>query len=263
MQLHVCLLRSLAWHDSRAMRARRKLNLGHLDETTWKDYLWEYMRYVGALAWWRQHIIRRAPEQPLLDLRTGTPSVAPRPAAAAAANPAPGAPAWCSRMRALFAKDYYPQRLTMREYNELDAVDRAAMLTLLTDASLESPGIKDEVERRVTIGLMHAGQGGEGGACPMRQRADGGGGGGGGEEGDVPPDEDVYDGCVLCTQVGDLVRCEGCRAPFHMACLGYASNPLGAWLCPECRMGGRGECAGAPPPHLLTPLACRRCSPST
>lgn len=262
VQLHVCLLRSLAWHDSRAMRARRKLDLGHLDETTWKDYLWEYMRYVGALAWWRQHIIRRAPEQPLLSLRDGTARTAPRPTAAAAA--VPDAPEWCSRMRELFSMDYYPQRLTMRDYNELDAVDRAAMLTLLTDASLESPSVKDEVERRVNLGLMHAGLGGEGGACPMRSQPDGDGGGAPAE---VPPEEDVYDGCVLCTQVGDLVRCDGCRAPFHMACLGYSNNPIGAWMCPECSMGGRGECAGAalplstrmprPPPRCQLTAPCR------
>jgi len=118
LQLHVCLLRSLAWHDSRPMRARRKLDLGHLDETTWKDYLWEYMRYVGALAWWRQHIIRRAPERPLLDLRTGMPRTAPRPPAPPAATPAAGAAtkAWAARMRELFSMDYYAQRLTMRDY---------------------------------------------------------------------------------------------------------------------------------------------------
>ena len=72
-QIHICLLRALAWHDSKAMRQARKLDLARLDETTWKDYLWEFLRYLGFIDWWRSHVIARPPEKPTVDLATGQP----------------------------------------------------------------------------------------------------------------------------------------------------------------------------------------------
>ena len=52
---------------------------------------------------------------------------------------------------------------------------------------------------------------------------------------------------MWCVQEGGLERCEACDARYHMSCLGYTGDPSGTWLCPECHLGGRGECAGATP----------------
>jgi hypothetical protein len=46
-------------------------------------------------------------------------------------------------------------------------------------------------------------------------------------------------------QEGGLMRCEACDARYHGSCLGYSSVPSDPWFCPECQIGGRGECAGA------------------
>jgi PHD-finger/WSTF, HB1, Itc1p, MBD9 motif 1 len=146
-------------------------------------------------------------------------------------------------MRHLHSADYYPQRIGMREYSELDPVERAQLLTFLTDILLDQPHVLDEVERRTAAGRLHAGKGGEGGAWPSkvysteelaaRREAD--------ARGELITD---FSGCVLCLQDAGLVRCEACDARYHMACLGYSSNPSGTWVCPECHVGGRGECAG-------------------
>ena len=71
MQVHICLLRTLAWHDSTKLRAKRKLDFANLDHTSWKDFLWEFLRYAQQTDWWRSHVIHRAPEKPLVDLHTG------------------------------------------------------------------------------------------------------------------------------------------------------------------------------------------------
>jgi hypothetical protein len=51
------------------------------------------------------------------------------------------------------------------------------------------------------------------------------------------------DVCVLCGIGGNLVCCDACPAAYHVRCVGETSRVLGAsrWLCPECRVGGRGE----------------------
>ena len=71
LQVHICLLRTLAWHDSTKLRAKRKLDFANLDHTTWKDFLWEFLRYAQQPAWWRAHVIHRGPEKPLEDRITG------------------------------------------------------------------------------------------------------------------------------------------------------------------------------------------------
>lgn len=73
------MLRTLAWHDSTKLRAKRKLDFANLDHTTWKDFLWEFLRYAQQPAWWRAHVIHRAPEKPLVDLQTGDVRPAPPP----------------------------------------------------------------------------------------------------------------------------------------------------------------------------------------
>jgi hypothetical protein len=82
--VHICILRTLAWHDSTKLRAKRKLDFEHLDHTTWKDFLWEFLRYAQQPAWWRSHVIHRAPEKPLVDLHTGDVRLAPPSCVAAA-----------------------------------------------------------------------------------------------------------------------------------------------------------------------------------
>ncbi|KAL6760187.1 hypothetical protein V8C86DRAFT_1761503, partial [Haematococcus lacustris] len=50
------------------------------------------------------------------------------------------------------------------------------------------------------------------------------------------------DSCVLCTLGGSLLCCDACPAAYHLRCLGESAKsiPAGEWLCPECRLGGRG-----------------------
>jgi hypothetical protein len=251
-ELHICLLRALAWHDSKLQRQARKLDLSRLDATTWKDYLWEYLRYLHCFDWWRQHVISRPPEPPFVDLKTGRPGAAtaapgtqerkPPSGPMPAVSDAEGLGPWVAFMRQLNTMDTTPEELMMREYEDLDVTDRFALLNLLCDVVLDQPHVREEIERRVILGQWHAGHGGEGGACAMlspEQRA----------ERKAAELAGTYEpelyGCVLCTlQDGNLVRCDACSTMYHMRCLGYRSSPNGAWLCPECCIGGRGECAG-------------------
>ena len=146
MQVHICLLRALAWHDSKLQRQARKLDLAKLDETTWKDYLWEFLRYLHCFDWWRQHVIARPPEQPAVDLATGEPCAAvptdvQKPAAGAMppkGDDAASAAAWSSFVRRLNTMDGTPDELMMRAYADLSVSDRFALLTLLTDVLLLS-----------------------------------------------------------------------------------------------------------------------------
>lgn len=71
-------------------------------------------------------------------------------------------------MQHLHSADYYPQRIGMRDYAELDPVERAKLLTFLTDVLLDQPHILGEVEHRVQANRLHAGKGGEGGTWPSK-----------------------------------------------------------------------------------------------
>ena len=92
LQVHICMLRTLAWHDSTKLRAKRKLDFVNLDHTTWKDFLWEFLRYAQQPAWWRAHVIHRAPEKPLVDLETGDVRPAPPPCTLVDTSGPAGAP---------------------------------------------------------------------------------------------------------------------------------------------------------------------------
>ena len=52
-----------------------------------------------------------------------------------------------------------------------------------------------------------------------------------------------HDVCVLCGSGGNLLCCDACPATYHVRCVGESNRAMGAseWLCPECRVGGRGE----------------------
>ena len=92
LQVYICMLSTLAWHDSTKLRAKRKLDFVNLDHTTWKDFLWEFLRYAQQPAWWRAHVIHRAPEKPLVDLQTGDVRPAPPPCTLVDTSDAAGAP---------------------------------------------------------------------------------------------------------------------------------------------------------------------------
>lgn len=76
------------------------------------------------------------------------------------------------------------------------------------------------------------------------------------------------DVCVLCGHGGNLLCCDACPAAYHVRCVGETSRAMGSteWLCPECRVGGRGErgqraggrggWAGCRSPVLLFLLRC-------
>lgn len=55
-----------------------------------------------------------------------------------------------------------------------------------------------------------------------------------------------HDVCVLCGSGGNLLCCDACPATYHVRCVGESNRAMGAseWLCPECRVGGRGERGG-------------------
>ncbi|KAL0019631.1 hypothetical protein WJX77_005620 [Trebouxia sp. C0004] len=42
-ELHICLIRSLAFDENKAERAQRGLDLGCLDSMSWPEYVWEYL----------------------------------------------------------------------------------------------------------------------------------------------------------------------------------------------------------------------------
>lgn len=74
------------------------------------------------------------------------------------------------------------------------------------------------------------------------------------------PTEPVDDNvavCVLSSNGGDLVCCDGCPASYNYRCIGQSPRTVtdGKWLCPECTFGGRHEAAGArlPPLKSLNP----------
>jgi DDT domain/PHD-finger/WSTF, HB1, Itc1p, MBD9 motif 1 len=257
-EVHICLLRALAWHDSKLQRQARKLDFARLDATSWPDYLWEYLRFFHCFDWWRSHVITRPPERPLVDPDTGVSREAAAAAAVAKAAekaalppgpmPATGGEgaadgAWRAYVRRLNKLDTTPEEMMMRSYADLSVTERFALLNLLCDVLLEQPHVRDEIERRMLVGEWHAGAGGEGGAGAM-MTAEQLAAGKAAEAAGAPVEHEVA-GCVLCTQIdAALVRCDACDAPYHMRCLGYRVLPGGAWLCPECALGGRGECAG-------------------
>jgi hypothetical protein len=150
--------------------------------------------------------------------------------------------AWWRYVRQLNTMDTTPDELIMQEYDDLDVLDRFSLLNFLCDVLLDQPHVKEEIEGRVNAGHWHAGAGGEGGVAPTlplearaaRKAAEASG-----------SFKYEFYGCMLCTQVeGQFVRCDGCSVPYHMRCLGLRTTPTGAWLCPECVAGGRGECGG-------------------
>jgi len=59
--------------------------------------------------------------------------------------------------------------------------------------------------------------------------------------------EDNASECVLCGLGGNLMCCDGCPASYHSRCLTATHTTRNQysqeWMCPECRVGGRGECA--------------------
>ena len=244
-ELHICLLRALAWLDSKPVRAARRLDFASLDATTWPDYLWDYLRFLRCFDWWRTHVISRPPEQPSVDPATGQPPANPAERAPPSAGPMPaaeeagGREAWLAYVRRLNTMNVTPDELLMREYSDLEVTERFALLNLLCDVLLEQPQVKEEIERRMTYNEhWHTGAGGEGGAgavlSPERKAKQ--------LSGEVSPD---FHGCVLCTVAdGGLLRCDACNCPYHLRCLGLRVAPAGAWQCPECRLGGRGEAAG-------------------
>jgi hypothetical protein len=111
-------------------------------------------------------------------------------------------PEWLQRMHHLHSADYYPQRIGMRDYAELDPIERAKLLTFLTDVLLDQPHILGEIEHRVQQGRLHAGKGGEGGSWPSveytpeqleKRREDD-------AQGILEPQPE-FTGCMLCLQV--------------------------------------------------------------
>ena len=40
--------------------------------------------------------------------------------------------------------------------------------------------------------------------------------------------------CARCERGGVLVCCDACPGAYHLACVGLAETPPGAWLCPAC-----------------------------
>jgi hypothetical protein len=249
-EVHICLLRALAWHESKTQRLARKLPLATLDTNTWKDHLWEYLRYLHCFDWWQAHVIHRRPEVPFVDLRSGqvNPSrvvLETKPNVECempVVQNEDGKAAWLKYVLLVNKMDRTPDELIMREYDELEVLDRFSLLNLLCDVLLDQPHVKDEIEGRVNAGHWHAGIGGEGGVVAMlseetraaRKAAEASG----------TFEYELYS-CMLCTQMeGQFVRCEACSAPYHLRCLGLRVAPNGAWMCPECRAGGRGECAG-------------------
>lgn len=113
-------------------------------------------------------------------------------------------PEWLQRMRHLHSADYYPQRIGMRDYAELDPVERAKLLTFLTDVLLDQPHILGEIEHRVQANRLHAGKGGEGGSWPSKLYSP--------EELAARREMDArgelvteFAGCMLCLQVRERV----------------------------------------------------------
>ncbi|KAA6424010.1 MAG: enhancer of isoform C [Trebouxia sp. A1-2] len=63
-ELHICLIRSLAFDENKAERAQRGLDLGCLDSMSWPEYVWEYLymheddlrhhRQVYTIRWTQQ-----------------------------------------------------------------------------------------------------------------------------------------------------------------------------------------------------------------
>ncbi|KAH8018946.1 hypothetical protein HPB51_014012 [Rhipicephalus microplus] len=41
--------------------------------------------------------------------------------------------------------------------------------------------------------------------------------------------------CMVCSEGGKLLCCEGCPAAFHETCLGLQETPEGTFLCPDCQ----------------------------
>lgn len=54
------------------------------------------------------------------------------------------------------------------------------------------------------------------------------------------------DFCCACAGTGDLLLCDGsCQRSWHLACLGLAAVPEGAYFCDDCTSAAAGAAAGA------------------
>ncbi|GFR49140.1 hypothetical protein Agub_g11157, partial [Astrephomene gubernaculifera] len=82
-ELHVCVLRTLASHETSAARRRRLLDLEHLDQVTWPEFVWEWLGLVGERIL-TKHRAQAAP-QPLHLQPVGAPALGGAGAAAASA----------------------------------------------------------------------------------------------------------------------------------------------------------------------------------
>ena len=47
-QVFMCIIRLLAEDESRADREHRRIDLALLDAVTWPEFVWEWLRLVGA-----------------------------------------------------------------------------------------------------------------------------------------------------------------------------------------------------------------------
>ena len=53
------------------------------------------------------------------------------------------------------------------------------------------------------------------------------------EDAAVGEEEDT-DRCWTCGEVGELLLCDGCDAPYHVGCVGLDAAPEGDWSCERC-----------------------------
>ena len=127
------------------------------------------------------------------------------------------------------------------EFFSLPASTKAAVLSALADALLETRAVRSELNLRESEGWFVSGaRGGVGGSGQMWSSV---------SERDeaVARGEGNYDVCVLCGYGGSLLCCDACPGAYHFRCVGIQPSKLKDdedWICPECEIGGRAESAG-------------------
>lgn len=47
--------------------------------------------------------------------------------------------------------------------------------------------------------------------------------------------------CLLCSEGGELLCCDGCSAAYHTTCVGLVGVPEADWFCALCVQVGEGE----------------------
>ncbi|KAL3131285.1 hypothetical protein ABBQ38_000578 [Trebouxia sp. C0009 RCD-2024] len=191
-ELHICVIRTLAFDENKAERAQRGLDLGALDAMSWPEYVWEYLYMHEDDLRNHRHdqgaktsitITGRSPSRAQRAAANGPPAEPPRPpssptravlggldadpSSSRAAASSPEGNEGALSLRAMMQRRPFKHPAHVEYYAMPPGVKAAILLSLVNDL-LDISSVRHEVDKREAAGQWVAGRGGAGGSFPMR-----------------------------------------------------------------------------------------------